>query len=117
MAVRIFLGLLIWLLCATSVQAQSPVWLTQYQRGERLVRQGNCQEAALHFLRAIREKGSDNERERLSGTRTIQYFPRRELGICLYYLGIHDFAEEELRASIRQSPSTRATTYLRRLQR
>jgi tetratricopeptide (TPR) repeat protein len=111
----ILLGVLLLQLCATIVQAQSPAWFTNYQRGESLARQGDYQKAALHFLKAIKVKGNDNEREKLSGTRTIPYFPRRELGICLFYLGIHDFAEEELRASIKQNPSDRARTYLKRL--
>jgi tetratricopeptide (TPR) repeat protein len=114
----ILFALLLGLLLGTaSAYGQAPSWLTQYQRGERLMGQGDYQQAALHFLRAIREKGADNERERLSGTRTIPYYPRRELGICLFYLGIRDFAQEELQASIQQSPSDRARSYLNRLQR
>jgi tetratricopeptide (TPR) repeat protein len=101
---------------AASASAQAPAWLTHYQRGERQLSQGQHQEAALSFLKAIRIKDRDNERERLSGTRVIAYFPRRELGIALMHLGIADFAEEELRISLSQNPSDRARNALQSLQ-
>jgi hypothetical protein len=113
----IILSATLLVLSSTALSAQTPRWLANYQRGERLVAQGKCEDAALFFLRAIREKDSDNERERLSGTRTIAYYPRRELGICLIELGILDFAEEELRTSIRQSSSVRAQVALRGIRR
>lgn len=114
---RIIICLILLVLSLPNVNAQSFAWLSHYQRGERLAKKGDYQQAAIQFLRAIEEKGNDNERERLTGTRTIPYFPRRELGICLFHLGIQDFAEEELKASIKQNPSDRAQTYLQRLKK
>lgn len=90
----------------------APKWLDLYKEGLDLMEEKRYQDAALKFLRALEEKDRDNEKERLSGMRTVEYFPHRELGICLYHLGISDFAKEELRISLNQSWSRRAENYL-----
>jgi hypothetical protein len=82
-----------------------------------LAERGNLQEAALEFLRAIRIKDRDNDRERLSGMRTVEYFPHRELGIALLELGIHDYARRELTLSLEQKASDRARQALGRVPR
>ncbi|MBP7830911.1 MAG: hypothetical protein KA248_13450 [Kiritimatiellae bacterium] len=52
-------------------------------------------------------------RERTYGLHMIEnYFPRRELGVCLYHLGDHADAIRQLEESLKQEPSGRAKHYL-----
>jgi outer membrane protein assembly factor BamD (BamD/ComL family) len=77
-----------------------PAWLEQYEHGIRAMEAARYEEAAAHFLKAIEARDRDSQNVMLSDGRRVDYFPHRELGICLAQLRITDFAEEELHTSI-----------------
>lgn len=77
-----------------------PMWLDQYEQGVRAMEAARYEEAAVRFLKAIEARDRDTQNILLSDGRRVDYFPHRELGICLIQLDIRDFAEEELQLSI-----------------
>lgn len=77
-----------------------PMWLDQYEQGVRAMEAERYEEAAVRFLKAIEARDRDTQNTLLSDGRRVDYFPHRELGICLIQLDIRDFAEEELQLSI-----------------
>ncbi|HXG38411.1 MAG TPA: hypothetical protein VNL36_06550 [Bacteroidota bacterium] len=94
-----------------------PVWLDQYEQGVRAMEAARYEEAAARFLKAIEARDRDTQNILLSDGRRVDYFPHRELGICLLELGIRDFAEEELRLSISNIWTLRAQQALDGLKR
>ncbi len=72
------------------------------------------------WLRAIEELRSaaslefeDADMKRMYGTRFIEYFPHRELGVAYYNLKEFDDARKELELSIAYSSTGRAEEYLK----
>jgi TolB-like protein len=71
------------------------------------------------WLRAIEELRSaaslefeDADMKRIYGTRFIEYFPHRELGVAYYHLKEFETARKELQLSIAYASSERAEEYL-----
>ncbi len=91
--------------------AQS-LWYRQYKMGQHELAAGRYEKAVKHFKLAIRGRGKDAKSTRTYGMHFEPYYPHRELGIAYYYLKKYDLAARELRTSIGQSPSIRATKYL-----
>lgn len=108
---RFLFVLLILGVIVAQAQGQS-LWYKQYQFGRRALASGQYQKAAEHFLVAIRGHGKDSKRVRTYGMHFEEYYPHRELGVAYYYLKKYKLARQQLRASIGQSPSLRATKYL-----
>ncbi len=96
---------------ASQVSAQS-LWYRQYKMGENELAAGRYEKAVKHFKLAIRGKGRDSKSTRTYGMQFESDLPHRELGIAYDYLKKYDLAARELRTSIGQSPSIRATKYL-----
>lgn len=67
-------------------------------------------EAALHDALAIRPE--DRRRQRKYGYHYTDYFPNRDLGICLYYQKRYPEAISSLTLSLEQAPSAKARYYL-----
>ncbi len=95
----------------SQADAQS-MWYRQYKMGRSELAAGRYQKAVEHFRMAIRGKGKDSKSVRTYGMHFEPYYPHRELGIAYYYLKKYDLAVRELRTSIGQSPSIRATKFL-----
>lgn len=70
------------------------------------------EQAIAEFKSAISLEFEDTHKKRIYGTRFIQYYPHRELGICFYYLGEYDNAHRELELSNAYKNSKRAAEYL-----
>jgi TolB-like protein len=71
------------------------------------------------WLRAIEELRSaaslefeDAHRKRIYGTRFIEYFPHRELGVAYYHLKEYETARKELELSVAYASTDRAEEYL-----
>ncbi len=103
--------LLIFGVIVAQAQGQS-LWYKQYQLGRRSLASGQYQKAAGHFLVALRGRAKDSKRVRTYGMHFEEYYPHRELGVAYYYLKKYKYARQQLRTSIGQSPSLRATKYL-----
>jgi TolB-like protein len=87
-------------------------WYSYYEQGLKEMEQQNWNAAADLFRQAIVGNPKDNTKVRTYGMHFIQYFPHRELGICLYHLGDMEAARRELNVSLTQNQSTRAKEYM-----
>ncbi len=97
-----------------------PRWWNYYERSLRYARAGDWQRAAWDLEIALGRQpgalfGEDRERRRAKtyGLHYLDdYFPHRELGVCLLHLGRLEAAEQELQLSLQMLPSSRAMFYL-----
>ncbi|NOY81098.1 MAG: hypothetical protein GXP31_08850 [Kiritimatiellaeota bacterium] len=102
-----------------------PTWYNFYTRAVWYSRQGHWQEAVADFEVALgRRPGAqfpnraEKRRARTYGLHFLDdYFPHRELGVCLYRLGNLGAAEKELSLSLEQLGSSRARYYLNEVRR
>lgn len=89
----------------TSVFSQSEI--TIYKQGIEYAKLKNWNMAKSKFIDCLLKDGVDNVRKR-DGSKYIQYFPNRELGVVYSYLGDYERASYYLQKSISQSSSNRA---------
>jgi len=95
-------------------------WWNFYEEGLRLQEAKSFAAARKHFeialgLRSGATYGAEKDiwRARTYGLHFVEgYFPNRELGISLFYLGNDQEAEASLLLSLSQTPSSRAKHYL-----
>jgi len=95
-------------------------WWNFYELGLTQQNSGDYTSAARQFEIALGQipgatYGADRDiwRARTYGLHFVEgYFPNRELGVCLYHLGRHAEAMENLNRSLDQTPSSRAKHYL-----
>jgi len=99
-----------------------PVWWQLYRHGIEHMQRGEIQAAAAYFEQVLGfQPGSiistpaDTSRARTYGLHFIECFPRRELGICYFYLGNYDLAKHYLVMSVNQTFSARTEEYLNKL--
>jgi outer membrane protein assembly factor BamD (BamD/ComL family) len=85
-----------------------PAWLEHYDRGVEAMERGEFEAAAARFLRATELREREGQNITLPDGRRADYFPHRELGICLGKLGIADFAREVLQLSLSSGWTLRA---------
>jgi TolB-like protein len=90
-------------------------WYSYYDQGLKEMERENWNGAADLFRQAIVGNPKDNIKVRTYGMHFIQYYPHRELGICLYNLGDMEGARRELNESIAQNSSSRAQEYLNKI--
>jgi hypothetical protein len=90
-------------------------WYRSYEKGMEAMIEDNYKAAAKFFRQAIEDNDTDNDNVRTYGMHFIEYFPHRELGICLYNMGETAQATKELKLSVSQEPSDRAKEYLRKI--
>ena len=88
-------------------------WYKEYENGLEAMKNKDYRTAANHFRAAIIGNPNESKKVRTYGMHFIEYFPHRELGVCLYNLGEKDEALRELKLSNQQVPSDRANEYLR----
>ncbi len=114
MQLRHILLLLIFLITAIN-PAFADEWYRSYAKGIEAMKSNNWGAAADFFRDAIKTKGTDQGNVRTYGMHFIEYYPHRELGICLYNLGKFGEAKEHLEISQKQAASARAKEYLEKL--
>jgi hypothetical protein len=90
-------------------------WFKVYDEGLKAMEKGDYQQASSLFKDAIKGNPTDKRKVRTYGLHFIEYFPHRELGICLYNLGNTTAAQRELKKSVQDEPSARANEYLRQI--
>jgi len=95
-------------------------WWNYYLRGKESLGHGRVEDAKADFETALGLRGGsrygypqDRWRVRTYGVHILEdYFPNRELGVCLLKLGQPQAAIEHLETSLHQAPSARAKYYL-----
>ncbi len=90
-------------------------WYEDYQEGVELLKVGDHRTATRKFQSSLSKKAKDTDRIRTYGMHFIEYYPNRELGICLYFLGDTEGAEEYLNVSMSQQPSERAKKFPKKI--
>lgn len=83
-----------------------------YDEGVEYMEKGDWLRAIEAFKSAISLEYEDTKKKRTYGTKFIQYFPHRELGIAYYNLGEDESARKELELSLAYKKSKEAKKYL-----
>ncbi len=99
------------LLVPSSVPAQTKFY-NYYTDGLDYVERKDWLRAIQEFQSAISLEFEDAGQKRTYGTRFIEYYPHREMGICHFYLGEKGDAKRELELSTAYVSSERANEYL-----
>jgi TolB-like protein len=84
-----------------------------YDAGLEYIEKGDWLRAIQELRSAASLEFEDADMKRIYGTRFIEYFPHRELGVAYYHLKEYDNARRELELSIAYSSSSRAEEYLK----
>jgi TolB-like protein len=90
-------------------------WYKAYEEGLQAMQRQDFHSAVSFFQQAIQGNPTDNPKVRTYGMHFMEYYPHRELGICLYNLGENDEALRELQISSTQAPSIRANDYIKQI--
>ena len=90
-------------------------WYKVYEDGLEAMENGDYKKASELFIEAIQGNADDDDNVRTYGMHSIEYFPHRELGICLYLMGDMNGARQELQISMKMEPSERAQEYLNQI--
>jgi len=99
-------------LIAWSATSGQTKFYRYYSEGLDYVEKKDWLRAIQEFRSAISLEFEDVVRKRTYGTRFIEYYPHREMGICHYYLGEKQAALKELELSTAYESSERANEYL-----
>lgn len=83
-----------------------------YEAGVEYMEKGDWQRAITEFKTAASLEFEDSNRRRTYGTRYIEYFPHREMGVAFYNLADFGAARKELELSLAYSSTDRAEEYL-----
>ncbi len=105
----------LFLTCVLLVPSSAPAqtkFYNYYTDGLDYVEKKDWLRAIQEFRSAISLEFEDAGRKRTYGTRFIEYYPHREIGICHYYLGEKGDAKKELELSTAYVSSERANEYL-----
>lgn len=86
-----------------------------YNEGLQYMEKGDWVRAIGEFKSAASLEFEDAKRKRTYGTRFIEYFPHREIGIAHYFLGEFTDAKQELDLSLAYVKSDRAQEFLDRV--
>ena len=86
-----------------------------YDEGLQYMEKGDWVRAIGEFKSAASLEFEDARRKRTYGTRFIEYYPHREIGIAHYFLGEFSDAKKELELSIAYTKSDRAQEFLDRV--
>jgi hypothetical protein len=87
-------------------------WYKLYEDGLEAMENTEYKKASELFIEAIQGNADDDDNVRTYGMHSIEYYPHRELGICLYLMGDMNGARQELQISMKMEPSERAKEYL-----
>ena len=94
------------------------LWYHYYQRGLSYMEKEQFDLALKDFQDAIHQRPDRNEDQRMVrtyGTRFIDYFPHREMGVIFSIQGLNEIAEQQLLRSIEHEPTEKAYYYLDRV--
>jgi TolB-like protein len=108
-------GIWLFLACVLLVPSFVPAqtkFYNYYTDGLDYMEKKDWLRAIQEFRSAISVEFEDAGRKRTYGTRFIEYYPHREIGICYYYLGETGNAKKELDLSTAYVSSKRANEYL-----
>lgn len=83
-----------------------------YHRGLKYMEKGDWARALTELTSAVSLEFEDSKNKRTYGTRFIEYYPHREMGICHFNLGDIESAKKELELSLAFHHSKRAAEYL-----
>jgi len=100
--------------CISFVFAQEKFY-NYYTAGLEYMEKQDWQRAIIEFKSAVSLEFEDMQRKRTYGTRFIEYYPHREMGIAHYMLGETDLAKQELELSIAYRPTERAEEYYKKI--
>ncbi|MBN2009932.1 hypothetical protein JW960_11370 [candidate division KSB1 bacterium] len=87
-------------------------WYNYYDDGLEQMKQQHWARAIENFREAVKVKPRDMQQIKTYGMHFIEYFPHREIGICLYNLGQMEEAKRQLTLSLRNEYSSRAQEYM-----
>ncbi|MDP1676430.1 MAG: CsgG/HfaB family protein [Bacteroidota bacterium] len=102
-------------LFVTSALFSQNKFYNYYTSGLEYIEKQDWQRAITELQSAASLEFEDVQRKRTYGTRFIEYFPHREIGIAHYMLGELDLAKKELELSIAYRYSDRADEYSKRI--
>ncbi len=108
---KIFFG---FLLAVSLLPAQNKFY-NYYSAGLEYMERQDWLRAISEFKSAASLEFEEVQRKRTYGTRFIEYYPHREIGIAHYMLGELDQAKKELELSIAYRSSDRAEEYLKKI--
>jgi TolB-like protein len=83
-----------------------------YSEGQRFMEEKDWVRAIGEFKSAVSLEFEDVVRKRTYGTRFIEYYPHREMGVAYYYLGEFENAKKELDLSLDYVDDERTREYL-----
>lgn len=83
-----------------------------YDKGIKYMEKKDWLRAVQEFKSAISMEFEDNNNKRTYGTKFIDYYPHRELGIAYFNLGDMALAKQELELSLAYTNSKKAREYL-----
>ncbi len=105
-------------LCLNILASESHAqWYVSYRNGLAAAEQQDWLRALNLFREAAKVNGKDTKKIRTRGTIFIEYYPNREIGVCLYHLGEIERAKKALQLSLSQTFSAKARMYLNRINR
>lgn len=107
--------LLFFLLIGISSLSAQNKFYNYYTAGLEYMQKQDWQRAIAEFKSAASLEFEDVQRKRTYGTRFIEYYPHREIGIAHYMLGENDLAKKELELSIAYRSSDRAEDFYKRI--
>ncbi len=87
-------------------------WWNYYARGCWLEEGGFYDEAISDLKKSLQVRSTDQRSARSYGMHFWDYFPHRELGICLYNVGKYEEAINELNQSLTSVDTSKAKFYL-----
>ena len=88
---------------------------TYYDKGIKFMGKGEWERAIEELKSAISLEFEDAKKKRTYGTRFIQYFPHRDIGICYFNLGEHGDAMGELQLSYAYKKDKKTKLYIDKL--
>ncbi|MBC8385569.1 MAG: hypothetical protein H8E57_08650 [Candidatus Cloacimonetes bacterium] len=86
-----------------------------YEKGSTFMMRKDWQRALEEYKSAASLEFKDAKKKRTYGTRFIEYFPHREIGIAHFYLGEYEKALSELKLSLAFKPSKRAAAFINKI--
>ena len=108
---KILVGILF---VATALSAQNKFY-NYYSTGLEYMEKQDWQRAVTEFRSAASLEFEDVQRKRTYGTRFIEYYPHREIGIALYMIGDTENAKKELELSLAYRTTERGEEYFKRI--
>ncbi len=103
---------LLYLACLWNPAHGQEKFYNYYDRGLKFMEKNDFARALTEFTSAISLEYEDAKNKRTYGTRFIEYYPHREMGVCHFNLGDVESAKKELELSLAFNSSKRANEYL-----